>query len=286
MTVQMNIRSDHILTNIHKTLRMFPNLVRLNVNSQLEGKIECEETEMKNLTTLKVDFTCTDEQCENMYRMVRKCPNLKVLELNSRLTGKLEVEGAQMEKLESLTVMGIAENAGAFKNLTTIMKISPNLKKIDFWIRGNSTDHYFYRHSDEILKMPIESFDSIEEVKIWRYHRSEYGILSFLSQSCRKVKNIEWNMTNNDMNHETLEKTLKNVSEVEELSFGKDFALDAQYLTIIKENLKKLKKMKLFAQFPLEMQKIVKNVFGETEIVFVYNPNCLEEWEEDEISKV
>lgn len=67
LTVQIIFGEDKSLTNIQKVLKMVPNVAKLSINSQLEGTLECDPVELNNLTVLKVDFTCTDDQCKNFY---------------------------------------------------------------------------------------------------------------------------------------------------------------------------------------------------------------------------
>lgn len=93
-------------------------------------------------------------------------------------------------------------------------------------------------------------------------------------------------MTNADLTAEGLEEILLRMKDIECLDFGKDFTFEAEHLAVIQRCLKNLKKLILFADFPLSMQKIVKEIFGPCDVNFVYNPNCLEEWTEDEIEKI
>lgn len=127
-----------------------------------------------------------------MYVIIKNCKHLKVIEMNSRLAGELKIDGCVMKNLESLTCMGIGDTVACFRNLINFAKMSPNLKKLDFWIRGNSAANYNYLHSEEISGWEIEDLASIDELKIWRYHKSEYGVLSFLTRSCRNVTKVEF----------------------------------------------------------------------------------------------
>lgn len=286
LNVQINFSAESLISNIHKVLKIFTNVSKLSINAQLEGKVNCDAVKMRNLTTLKIDFTCTSEQCNNMYQLIRNCPQLKSLEVNSRLIGDFKVDGIQMKHLESLTVMGIAETLNAFQNLTNFIKISPNLKKVDFWIRGNSSDKYIYGHSDEINCWTFENFDTVEELKIWRLHKSEYGILNFLCGSCKNLKKIDWNTSNDDLSYNQLANIFHNIKNVEELNFGKEFNYDADILTLIRNNLLNLKKMTIFAPYPLEIRKIMREILDISKIEIVFNPRLLEEWQENEIVRI
>lgn len=286
LNVQMSFGENFLLTSLLKILKYFPNASKLSINSQLEGTFKCDPFVLQNLTSLKFDFTCTDEQCNNMYKIIRNCPNLKTLEMNSRLIGELAVDGPKMEHLESLIVMGIAETLNAFQNLTNFMKISPKLKKIDFWIRGNSTESYVYEHSNEISRWNYENFDSIEEIKLWRFQKSEIGILNFLCGSCKNVKRIEWNMKRTDLECKDLEILFDKIKLTEELNFGKEYEYTRDVLTTIKNKLLNLKKLTIFAWYPLNVQKAVNQIFVSRNVEIIYNPHCLEEWKDDEIERV
>lgn len=56
LTVQVTFGGESLLSNIHKTLKLFPTIEKLSINSQLEGKLDCDSVNLQNLTFLKIDF--------------------------------------------------------------------------------------------------------------------------------------------------------------------------------------------------------------------------------------
>lgn len=286
ITSQGVFNGEKMLTSMHQIIQSTPNIKKLTINSQLDGTLDIEAVNMLHLETLKIDFTCTDDQCNNMYELIKNCPNLKILEMNSRLVGSFNIDGLKMERLESVLVMGIDEGIKAFQNVLKFLKAAPNLKKIDFWIRGNAAETYKYRHSDLIESFETETFN-LEELKIWKFCKSERGILSYLMRCSPGVKKLYLGSTSNDdIDNDMLAEIFDYGKDLEELYLSKEYTFDRENLTIIKNKLTKLKKITIFVARPLQMRKVVYEIFGPCNIEFVYNPDCLEEWEGDDIAKV
>lgn len=286
LCVEGIISSIDIITKLHQVLQCMPNLKKLTLNSELMGKLIVPTVKFPALEYLKIDFTSTLNQCENMYEMINCCPNLKTLEVNSRLIGKVNITET-FNHMESITVMGFSEDFESFDNLTNFLKFCPNIRKIDFWLRGSGNDGYRYLHGEKVKEKESLNLQHLTEFRMWRFHKTEEEILIYFLRSCENLKNLKIGTDNEDINKFNFECILSHASNIEELSFGRNFEFNCENLTIIKRNLRKLKRLEIFAVRPLEVRQILREVFGsECEIEFVFNPQCLEEWSDDDIVRI
>ncbi|KAG5669401.1 hypothetical protein PVAND_017288 [Polypedilum vanderplanki] len=277
-----------VADNIFRLFQCLPKIKKLSLNSMMCGRILITPIILENLEKVKIDFTSTNEQCNNMYELLKRCPNIKSIEISSKLLGKFEVdENFKFQNLQSLSLLGIDKNFAAFENLMKIVKISPKLQKLNFWIREKSDQKYFYGHDKELKNLEIFDCSEMQDLNFSRFRKSELKILLYLLKCFKNLQYLKIGIVENFLTDENLALVLENCENLEKLSLGENFIWTGENLKITKEKLKNLKRLEIFAKKPLKMQEVLREIFGDkNEIEFVINPNCLEEWKEDEIVKI